>query len=54
MAYLVGVGAAAAIGGSVVGTIFPQVSASMRAFADNDLFERNRVHDRRTRAVGPC
>jgi hypothetical protein len=39
MAYLVGVGAAAAIGGSVVGTIFPQVSASMSAFADNDLFD---------------
>ena len=34
MAYLVGVGAAAAVGGAVVGTIFPQASASMRIFTD--------------------
>lgn len=39
MAYLVGVGAAAAIGGSVIGTIFPQTSASMSAFVDNSLFD---------------
>lgn len=39
MAYLVGVGAAAAIGGAVVGTIFPQVSASMSLFVANDLGE---------------
>lgn len=32
VAYLVGVGAAAAIGGAVVGTIFPQVSASANQF----------------------
>jgi hypothetical protein len=29
MAYLVGIGAAAAIGGSVLGTLFPQVNASL-------------------------
>jgi len=34
MAYLVGVGAAAAIGGAVIGTVFPQSSASMQVFAD--------------------
>jgi hypothetical protein len=34
MAYLVGVGAAAAVGGAVIGTVFPQSSASMRVFAD--------------------
>lgn len=32
MAYLVGVGAAVAIGGAVLGTIFPQTEASMAAF----------------------
>lgn len=32
MAYLVGVGAAAAIGGAVLGTIFPQVEASANLF----------------------
>ena len=32
VAYLVGVGAATAIGGAVVGTIFPQTSASMSVF----------------------
>ena len=32
MAILVGVGAAAAIGGAVVGTVFPQVSASITLF----------------------
>jgi hypothetical protein len=36
IAYLVGVGAAAAIGGAVVGTIFPQTSASTRVFAENE------------------
>jgi hypothetical protein len=34
MAYLVGVGAAAAIGGSVLGTIFPQSLASINALAE--------------------
>ena len=34
VAYLVGVGAAAAVGGAVVGTVFPQASASMQVFAD--------------------
>ncbi|HIE58211.1 MAG TPA: hypothetical protein EYP88_08285 [Anaerolineales bacterium] len=33
VAYLVGVGAAAAIGGAVTGTIFPQSAASMRVFS---------------------
>ena len=37
MAYLVGVGAAAAIGGAVIGTIFPQASASMSVFSENEL-----------------
>lgn len=32
MAYLVGVGAAAIIGGAILGTLFPQVSASVNAF----------------------
>ena len=32
VAYLVGVGAAAAIGGAVMGTIFPQSAATMRVF----------------------
>jgi hypothetical protein len=32
MAYLVGVGAAAAIGGVVLGTLFPQVNSSMNLF----------------------
>jgi len=32
MAFLVGVGAAVAIGGALMGTIFPQVTASMNAF----------------------
>ena len=39
MAYLVGVGAAAAVGGSVVGTIFPQVSASMSVFEDTGFVD---------------
>lgn len=39
MAYLVGVGAAAAIGGSVFGTIFPQASASMSVFEDNNFID---------------
>lgn len=39
IAYLVGVGAAAAIGGAVVGTIFPQVSASMSVFVENNIFD---------------
>jgi hypothetical protein len=37
MAYLVGVGAAAAIGGAVAGTIFPQTSASMSVFDENNF-----------------
>jgi len=39
IAYLVGVGAAAAIGGAVVGTIFPQTSASINVFVENDIFD---------------
>jgi hypothetical protein len=39
MAYLVGVGAAAAIGGSVVGTIFPQASMTMNVFNDNGFVD---------------
>lgn len=39
VAFLVGVGAATAIGGAVVGTIFPQTSASMSVFADNKIFD---------------
>ncbi len=33
MAYLVGVGAAAAVGGAVLGTLFPQIAATMNLFA---------------------
>jgi len=33
VAFLVGIGAAAAIGGAVTGTVFPQVGASMNAFS---------------------
>ena len=36
VAYLVGVGAAAAIGGAVLGTIYPQASASMSVFDDHN------------------
>lgn len=36
VAYLVGVGAATAIGGAVVGTLFPQTSASINVFSDNE------------------
>ena len=35
MAILVGVGAAAAVGGTVFGTVFPQVSVSMTIFENN-------------------
>jgi hypothetical protein len=35
VAYLVGIGAATAIGGAVVGTLFPQTSASINVFAGN-------------------
>ena len=38
IAYLVGVGAAAAIGGAVVGTVAPQVLASTDLFVDNNWF----------------
>jgi hypothetical protein len=38
IAYLVGVGAAAAIGGAVVGTIFPQASRTINIFTDNNIF----------------
>jgi hypothetical protein len=34
VAYLVGVGAAAAVGGAIMGTVFPQVSASTQVFSD--------------------
>ena len=37
MAILIGVGAAAAVGGGVFGTIFPQVSASARLFETNSF-----------------
>ena len=36
IAYVVGVGAATAIGGAVVGTLFPQTSVSMRLFTTQD------------------
>ena len=39
IAYLVGVGAAAAIGGAVIGSIFPQVSKSIGVFFENNLFD---------------
>jgi hypothetical protein len=39
IAYLVGVGATAAIGGAVIGTIFPQASASMSVFIENNIFD---------------
>lgn len=35
MAILVGVGAAAAVGGSIIGTVFPQVSTSVTLFDDH-------------------
>lgn len=38
IAYLVGVGAAAAIGGALVGTIFPQALSSMDVFFENNIF----------------
>jgi len=38
VAYLVGIGAATAIGGAVVGTLFPQTAASINVFADNENF----------------
>lgn len=37
MAYLVGIGAATAIGGSVLGTIFPQVNSSISVFDATQL-----------------
>ena len=37
MAFLVGVGAAAAIGGAVIGTVFPQTSASISVFDQTSL-----------------
>jgi hypothetical protein len=39
VAYLVGVGAATAIGGAVVGTLFPQTSASINVFSGNNFFD---------------
>jgi hypothetical protein len=39
MAYLVGVGAAAAVGGAVFGTIFPQASASVNLFDHANLLQ---------------
>jgi hypothetical protein len=39
VAYLVGVGAAAAIGGALMGTIFPQVSATVNMFDLNNGFD---------------
>lgn len=36
VAYLVGVGAAAAVGGAIVGTLFPQASVSMRLLVDQE------------------
>jgi hypothetical protein len=40
VAYLVGVGVAAAIGGAIIGTIFPQVTASINLF-DTQAMPRN-------------
>jgi len=39
IAILVGIGAAAAIGGAIFGTIFPQTSASINIFETNNLFD---------------
>lgn len=39
MAILVGVGAAAAVGGAVIGTVFPQVSASVAIFENQSFFD---------------
>jgi hypothetical protein len=36
-AYLVGVGAATAVGGGVIGTIFPQTLSSMNVFVENNI-----------------
>lgn len=41
MAYLVGVGAATAIGGAVLGTIFPQISGAASAFDMNVALSAN-------------
>ncbi|MBU0510537.1 MAG: hypothetical protein KJ638_02400, partial [Chloroflexi bacterium] len=39
LAMLVGIGAAAAIGGAVIGTIQPQLSASINLFGTNNLID---------------
>ncbi len=39
IAILVGIGAAAAIGGAIFGTIFPQTTASINIFETNNLFD---------------
>ena len=39
MAILVGIGAAAAVGGAVIGTVFPQVSASVAIFENQSFFD---------------
>ncbi len=39
MAMLVGIGAAAAIGGAVIGTVQPQLSASINLFGTNNLID---------------
>jgi len=41
MAYIVGVGAAVAVGGAVLGTIFPQVNATMNGFDISLAVARN-------------
>lgn len=41
MAYLVGVSAAAAIGGAVIGTLFPQIQATINGFDINLAVARN-------------
>jgi hypothetical protein len=41
MAYLVGVGAATIIGGAVLGTVFPQISASVNLFDIQSVTETN-------------
>jgi hypothetical protein len=41
MAYLVGVGAATIIGGAVLGTVFPQISASINLFDFRTVLETN-------------
>jgi hypothetical protein len=43
LGYLVGVGAATAIGGAVVGTVLPQISASTEVFKTNDILQASAI-----------